>query len=204
MARMDLRLLYTGLSLFFLLTSCGNRAERQSDLKSFDLVGLVESQVIFLTDNEYQLIKKSSLGPSDDLAEYVPDSAGWVREMSILRTADISKPGLRSYYALDSYDSLDYTIEHYNLLESGNSNTIYQKIYRDAASDQLLKIQALQNVSNPIYDSKRYLEITFQKVGKDTEIIDSIVVRGYQTMILSDTVIYESISKILPGKKPSK
>jgi hypothetical protein len=194
------RLLYTGLSLLFLLTACGNRTERQSDLKSFDLVGLVDAQVIFLTHNKYQVSKESSLGTSNELVQYVPDSAGWVREMGIIRTADISKPGLRSYYALASYDSLDYTIEHYTLLASGNSNTIYQKVYRDAASDQLLKIKALQKVSNPIYDSKRYLEITFQEVGKDTGIIDSIVVRGYQTMILSDTVIYKSISKILPGK----
>lgn len=197
---MDLRLLYTGLCLWLLVTSCGNRAERQSDLKSFDLVGLVDSQVIFLTDNEYQVIKNSSMGTSTDFAQFVPDSSGWVREMSIIRTADISKPGLRSYFALESYDSLDYNIEHYTLLDSGNSNTLYQKIYRDAASGRLLKIKALQNVSNPIYDSKRYMEITFQEVGKDTEIIDSILVRGYQTMILSDTVFYHSLSKILPGK----
>jgi hypothetical protein len=202
--RMDPRLLYTGLSLLFFLTSCGNRTERQSDLKSFDLEGLVDSQVSFLVENEYQVIKKSSLGTSNDLVQYVPDSAGWVREMSIIRTVDISKPGLRSYYSLESYDSLDCTIEHYTLLDPGNSNTLYQKIYRDAASDQLLKIKALQNVSNPIYDSKRYLEITFQEVGNDTAIIDSIVVSGYQTMILSDTVIYQSISKILPGKKPGR
>jgi hypothetical protein len=90
------------------------------------------------------------------------------------------------------------------LLDPGNSNTLYQKIYRDATSDQLLKIKALQNVSNPIYDSKRYLEITFQEVGNDTGIIDSIVVSGYQTMIVSDTVNYQSISKILPGKNPGK
>jgi hypothetical protein len=197
---MDLRLLYTGLSFLFLLTSCGNSAERQPDLKSFDLERLVDSQVIFLAENEYQVIKKSSLGTSDDLVQYVPDSAGWVREMGIIRTADISKPGLRSYYTLESYDSLEYTIEHYSLLNSGNSNIIYQKIYRDAASDQLLKIQALQNVNNPIYDSNRYLEITFKEAEKDQEVIDSILVRGYQTMILSDTVIYQSISKIIPGK----
>jgi hypothetical protein len=195
---MDLRLLITGLCFLFVITSCGNRAEHQSDLKSFDLVGLLDSQVIFLTNNKFQINKKSSLGTSNDLTQYVPDSAGWVREMSIIRTADIGKPGLRAYYRLESYDSLDNKIEYYNLLDSGNSNTIYQKIYRDAASDKLLKIKALQNVSNPIYDSKRYIEVTFKDTGGDMQIIDTILVRGYQTMILSDTTFYHSICKILP------
>ncbi len=200
MIRTDLGLLYTGLWLLFFATSCGNRPEDQSDQKSFDLVGLIDSQVIFLTDNEYQVIKTSSLGSSTELAQYIPDSAGWVSEMSIIRTADISKPGLRSYYRLERYDSLDYTIEYYTLLDSGNSNTVYQKIYHDATTGKLLKIKALQNVSNPIYDSKRYVEISFQEVDKDTAVIDSIMVKGYQTMILSDTVFYHSTSKIMPGK----
>jgi hypothetical protein len=89
-------------------------------------------------------------------------------------------------------------VDHYILLDSGNSNTIFQKIYRDDASDHLLKIQALQVVKNPIYDSKRFIEIIFKDVDSDKQIIDSISVEGYQTMILSDTTFYRSISKILP------
>jgi len=118
--------------------------------------------------------------------------------LNIIRTADISKPGLRSYYAIETYDSLEFNIDHYILMDSGNSTTIYQKIYRDKTSRQLLKVKAFQNVNNPIYDSERYIEIIFNKKDRDNLIIDSIMVEGFQKMILSDTTFYRSISKILP------
>ena len=195
---MDLRLLCAGLSFFFWITSCGNRTENQSDQNSFDLVDLVDSQVIFLTNNNYQIRKISRLGSSNESTQFVPDSTGWARELNIIRTADISKPGLRSYYAYETYDSLEFNIDHYTLMDSENSTTIYQKIYCEKASGQLLKIQALQNVNNPIYDSERYIEIIFNKEDGDNLIIDSIIVEGFQKMILSDTTLYRSISKILP------
>ena len=198
MVQMDLRLLFTGLSFLFLITSCGHRAERKPDLKSFNLEGLIDSQVVFLTNNKYQLNKKSDLGTSTESTQYIPDSAGWVRELSIIRAADISKPGLRSYYTLESFDSVGYDIDHYILLDPGNSNTIFQKIYHDRASGQILKIQALQVVSNPIYDSKRYIKITFKEGERDKPVIDSLLVSGFQAMIFSDTTFYRSISKILP------
>jgi hypothetical protein len=198
MIRMDLRPVLAGLIFIFWMASCGNMAENQSDQNSFDLVGLVDSQVILLTNNNYQIRKISRLGSSDESTQFVPDSAGWARELNIIRTADISKPGLRSYYTIETYDSLEFNIDHYTLLDSGNSTTIYQKIYWEKASGQLLKIQALQNVNNPIYDSERYIEIIFNKEDRENLIIDSIIVEGFQKMILSDTTLYRSISKILP------
>ena len=195
---MDLRPVLAGLIFIFWMASCGNMAENQSDQNSFDLVGLVDSQVILLTNNNYQIRKISRLGSSDESTQFVPDSAGWARELNIIRTADISKPGLRSYYTIETYDSLEFNIDHYTLLDSGNSTTIYQKIYWEKASGKLLKIQALQNVNNPIYDSERYIEIIFNKEDRENLIIDSIIVEGFQKMILSDTTLYRSISKILP------
>jgi hypothetical protein len=198
MIRMDLRPVLAALIFIFWMASCGNMAENQTDQNSFDLVGLVDSQVILLTNNNYQIRKISRLGSSDESTQFVPDSAGWARELNIIRTADISKPGLRSYYTIETYDSLEFNIDHYTLLDSGNSTTIYQKIYWEKASGQLLKIQALQNVNNPIYDSERYIEIIFNKEDRENLIIDSIIVEGFQKMILSDTTLYRSISKILP------
>jgi len=214
MIQMNLRLLIKGLFVFWML-SCGNRTENQSDLQSFDLVGLVDSQVIFLTNNQYQVNKSSGLGPSEERTQFVPDSAGWARELNIIRTVDISKPGLRSYYALKTYDSLEFRIEHYFLMDSGNSDIIFQKIYRDKYTNQLLRVQILQNVTNPIYYSNRFIELIIKKEDEENlknmdilmdednqeewnnPIIDSIIVEGFQKMILSDTTFYRSISKIL-------
>ncbi len=194
---MDLRPVLAGLIFIFWMASCDYMTENQSDQNSFDLVGLVDSQVILLTNNNYQIRKISRLGSSNESTQFVPDSAGWARELNIIRTADISKPGLRSYYAIETYDSLEFKIDHYTLLDSGNSTTIYQKIYWEKASGQLMKIQALQNVNNPIYNSERYIEIIFNKEDRENLVIDSIIVEGFQKMILSDTTLYRSISKIL-------
>lgn len=196
---MDLRLLFAGLAFVLWISSCGNRPENQSKIKTFDLVGLIDSQVNLLSSNKYQIQKTSRLGSSEENTRYVPDSAGWARELNVIRTADISKPGLRAYYTIETYDSLEFTIDQYNLIDSGNSNTIYQKIYHGRSSGQILKVQALQKVNNPIYDSRRFIEISFkEEKDEDNLIIDSIVVVGFQKMILSDTTFYRSIGRILP------
>jgi len=196
---MDLRLLFAGLAFVLWISSCGNRPENQSKIKTFDLVGLIDSQVNLLSSNKYQIQKTSRLGSSEESTRYVPDSAGWARELNVIRTADISKPGLRAFYTIETYDSLEFTIDQYNLIDSGNSNTIYQKIYHRRSSGQILKVQALQKVNNPIYDSRRFIEISFkEKKDEDNLIIDSIVVVGFQKMILSDTTFYRSIGRILP------
>lgn len=162
-------------------------------------MGLIDSQVNFLSNNKYQIQKTSLLGSSEESTRYVPDSAGWARELNVIRTADISKPGLRAFYTVESYDSSEFTIDQYNLVDSGNSITIYQKIYHEKTSGQILKVKALQKVNNPIYNSRRFMEISFKEKSDDDElIIDSIIVVGFQKMILSDTTFYRSVGKILP------
>ena len=179
------------------LSSCKKNIENRSFEHKFDLSDLVDSQVIYLSANHYGVRKISSLGDKKDTVENYPDSSGWAKELNILKTVDVSKPGLRPYYNFKSYQDASCQIESYNLTDTGRLNTIYQKIFRDKITKKLARIEAEQIIDNPIYHSSRYIEIIFKQDDADTPVIDSLKVKGYQKMIFQDTAFYNSIAKII-------
>ena len=184
--------------LIISLSACNRNIETQSDDKNaFDLVGLIDSQVILLSKNEYGIQKFTKLGQKKENIELFPDSAGWVKELNIIKTTDINKPGLSPFYNLISSDSSVYSIDSYVLNDVGRSNVIYQKIYREKRTDHLTRIKIKQNIKNPIYHSSRFIDISFKKLNADQGLADSILVKGYQKIIFLDTAFYYSISKIV-------
>jgi len=190
-------LFFTGWLVMLSFPSCRKNTEVRSYQEALDLEGLVNTQVVYFSDNHYGIHKRSCLGQKEEVVEHYPDSAGWSKQLDILKTVDISKPGLRSYYAAESYESPSFLIDYYVLIDTGRSNTMYQKIFRDKLTNHLARIQAKQRVDNPIYHSGRYIEIVFRTIDEDIPIIDSIKVEGYQKIIFQDTVFYSSIGKII-------
>ena len=197
MQGIDHRLLLMGLAMVVLMYSCGENPSSMSDLRSFDLKGLADGQVTTLSQGGYRIQKISQLGPSQDKTEYRPDSSGWKRELDILRNADISKPGLRPYYSYTNYDSVDLIVEHYALTDTGQSDVIYQKVYHHKNSGLLWKIEVLQQVNNPIYNSSRIIQAIFREEDNQQMLLDSLKVKGFQHMIISDTTFYQTTCKIL-------
>jgi len=191
----DYLMLFGG--IIFILSSCSKSTEYQSDQNTFDLEGLVNSQVFFLYDNHYGIHKITKLGSKEEVVEQYPDSSGWANELKILKTADINKPGVRPYYNFKSSESFLYSIDSYILNETGRSNTLFQKIYRDKQTNHLARIMVEQRIDNPIYHSGRYIVIVFKGLEEDVVIIDSIKVTGYQKIIFLDTTFYNSISRII-------
>jgi hypothetical protein len=190
-------LFFTGWLIILSFPSCMKKTEVWSYQEAFDLGSLVNNQIIYLSGNHYGVRKMSSLGQKEDVTEHYPDSAGWAKELDILKTADISKPGVRPYYAAESYESPLFLIDNFILTDTGRSNTMYQKIFRDKQTNRLARIQAEERVDNPIYHSGRYIEIVFRTIDEDVLIIDSIKVEGYQKIIFQDTAFYSSIAKII-------
>lgn len=186
-------LVFGGGVVLLLVSACSRNIENQSNTDIFDLEGLIDSQVITLSSNNYGIQKLIKLGSEEDMIEYYPDSAGWARELDIIKTANINKPGLSPYYNLLTQDSSIYLIDTYVLNDTGRSSTLYQKIYRSKKSRYINKIKIKQQTDNPIYHSGRNIEVVF-KQQEDDVIIDSIIVSGYQKIIFLDTALYQSIS----------
>ena len=198
MKRINLLLITAGWGILMVLSCCGRNPETQSYEKLFDLGSLIDSQVIYLSVNHYGIRKISSLGFQEEVTENYPDSSGWEKELSIIKTADLSKPGLRPYYMVKTYEKALFLVDEYFVTDSGSLPTIYQKIVRDKDSGQLARIEAQQRVNNPIYHSNRHIEIVFNQGDAYKLIIDSILVKGYQKIISQDTVFYTTIAKVIP------
>jgi len=191
-------LLMNGVLIIILsLSSCSSNNEHQFDQNAFNLESLVNAQVFFLSDNNYGILKTSRLGSKEEQVEHYLDSSGWANELNILKTADISKPGLRPYYTFQSSESSRHLIDSYIIMDTGKYSTVYQKIYRDKKSNHLAKIIVEQRVDNPIYHSGRNIEIVFKGFDKNAVIIDSIKVEGFQKIIFMDTAHYTSISRVV-------
>jgi hypothetical protein len=150
-----------------------------------------------LSENGFGIYKTSRLGSKEEQVEQYLDSSGWANELNILKTADISKPGLRPYYTFKSSESSHHLIDAYIINDTGRFSTVYQKIYRDKKSNHLARIIVEQRVDNPIYHSGRNIEIVFKGLDESTVIIDSIKVEGFQKIIFMDTAHYTSISRIV-------
>jgi len=194
----DSLLFYGGVFIILSVSACSISIENQSYQNTFDLEGLINSQVISLSANNYGIQKITRLGSKEEIVEQYPDSSGWAKELNIIKTADINKPGLRPYYDLLSSDSSIYTIDTYILNDTGRSNTIYQKIYHSKNNNHLIRIGIKQQIDNPIYHSGRYIEVIFKGPKDDVVLIDSIIVKGYQKIIFLDTAFYNSISRTIP------
>ena len=197
MKRIDALLILGGVIILSLMPACSGSIEDQSYPDTFDLEGLINAEVIFLSSKNFGIQKSIRLGSYEEKVELFPDSARWAKELNIIKTANINKPGLRPYYELQTIDSSIYLIDTYVLSDTERSNTLYQKIFRTKKNGYLEKICIKQQTDNPIYHSGRDIEVVFKRPDEDN-IIDSIIVKGYQKIIFLDTAFYQTISRTIP------
>lgn len=179
-----------------LLGSCRQRFSSES-LVTFNLEKLMDDQVSLLARGDFELHKKTIIDDSVESFYLMPDSLGWQKELSIFKTADIHKPGLRGFYRKNIVMENGIQIEMYALEDTSQSETLFLKIKRDQISELIQSIEAAQQTDNPIYRSKRDLYLYFINPGQDYIQLDSFVVKGYQKMILQDTVSYFTAGKIV-------
>lgn len=187
----------TGLTLVVCMSSCLKKIETRNDQDVFYMEDLINNQIVYLSSHNYGIRKITRLGEREEITENYPDSLEWTKEFNILKDADISKPGLRPFYDIRSYETPMYRIDHYVLKDSGKSNTLYQKVFRDIKSGKLLRLLTEQYVQNPIYHSERRIELVFATIHGNT-VIDSITVTGYQKMIARDTAYYSLMARMIP------
>jgi hypothetical protein len=194
--------------LFFLslfLNSCLQR--NQNDPGTiFDLEGFINSQVESLARENPELKKNSRIGSESETLTIVLDSLGWQKELSIFKTADIHKPGLRDLYERNLKESGTESIEEYVLQDTSKSEILFLRIIKEKGSGLISLIEAGQQTDNPIYNSSRYLYLQFLPDDQEQVRLDSFGIRGFQKMILQDSVIYFTSGKIIrpdaadPGK----
>lgn len=194
--RTRLLVLLWGGFLLQISISCGPRATRHREIRIFNLDSLLNIQTTLLSHSNLLFRKHTIIGDSIQSVKLENDSTGWEKEFSIFRTADIHKPGLREFYDKKIFREAPFLITEYISNDSSKTDTYFLKVFRDLESGRLKKIEAQQNIHNPIYLTRRILKLFFKNSGNN-DLLDSLYVAGFQKMVTQDTVSYLTAGKII-------
>lgn len=188
--------------IFLLLTvvaSVGINActESNQTSKLYNMDSLVTQQVSLLVMNKPTLRKHAILGSTMDTLAYVPDSAGWSRELDIFRQLDaMNKPVHRSNYLVDDnlYDpGSNLTVKAFTALEPLPVRSL--RVFYDTDIQQPRKIEAVYDEENSLYKSSKNLLLEFQQIN-NKNVLTSYSIDGGQKMILSDSVTFSVKGRI--------
>lgn len=177
--------------------SCKNKPEKIQSYQSFELVELIDRQVGLLSKEGKSLRKTIDLNGKLEEIQVSPDSSSWVKELSIYKSADINKPGLRPFYNYTRKEINKSLEELYQLNDSGRCETTWLRIIKDINTKKITRISARQNVVNPIYVSMRYMDLFFSEFDESEILLDSFAISGYQKMMSQDTVLYSTSGKVM-------
>ncbi len=169
------------------LLSCSTTPRAVVGSEYLDLDSLLAEEISWLAQQGVALQKKVVLGDSVQVAELEGDSTVLTRELEIFLAINPAQPKYRNAFetqkqgAREEYTKVDVTGE----LQS------FTVLYDGSALD---RVTGIVYEETAIYTAFREFAIDFE-----TGHIASFSVKGYQKMILSDTVFFSAVTNVIDG-----
>jgi hypothetical protein len=177
--------------LFIVLISCGERESDENGPKRyFDLKGFVENQIVYLDEKKPEVDKSASL--DGEVKVIRTRDIDWKKELELFVQADINKPAYAQSYDVIRKDSLTY---EYKLKANTDLPVRYLKIVSDTSIKSPVKVIAVLESRNRIYESQKNIELTCSKKDNLWH-LSTYTVKGYQKLIFMDPKEFEISSKI--------
>ena len=181
--------------LFCGLISCGNIKPQEASVY-FSLDSLLDLQSDHLVASKAKLTKITFSAKDSAFAELNPDSLGWSNEFQLIRELDINKPSLSGRYKQikkkDTNSNLD--VIRYESTED-DLDVEYFELYYLKELKELKLIKASSFESNSIFKSSKNIELELDNINDKLQ-ITRYNVKGYQKMILQDSVKFRIEGKI--------
>ncbi|MFZ5999661.1 MAG: hypothetical protein ACOYW3_04065 [Bacteroidota bacterium] len=161
-----------------------------------DIDSLVNQQVASLVAANASLEKKAALGKDESVASFTPDSTGWSHELELFRQLDaINKPSFREGYNVEVKRDTQSNLQVLALTSREPNRIPSINFYFFGARNNLKKVDARLEEVNPLFANSRLLQMTFDdEFGKP--VITGYTIRGFQKMILGDTVRFSIESRV--------
>ena len=180
------------LPVLWLLTTCsissGNQKEARKIDAYFDLAGLMQQQVAYLSETNPKINKNAIIDGQQEALEQ--DSVNWEKELNIFAKADINKPRLLSQYRTNTYtDDAGHRVTQYQNVDKHVSGVIKMEIVEDPSSNKLLNIFIESGEYNTLFTSEVELEMRFEE-KKNEPRLTSYSISGFEKVILRDTMRY--------------
>lgn len=164
----------------------------------FPIGTLVDQQVLALTDRGAGLTKQAVLGSETEAKDYIPaDTSAWRKELDIFAELEtINRPANRNSYVIT--DGLRDTNSNLLIREFTDTTGLpvrYLRVYYHETADRPRIIEALYETDHALYATSRKLNMEFRRIGGKL-MLTTYSVRGWQKMMLGDTVEYSISGKI--------
>jgi len=184
-------------TLATLLLSCQRGEPRLSNAINPDLDSLWLSQVALLMKSNASLQKEVTMNDSSEVNVSQPkDSLAWANELEILRAIR----NLQLASNLPLYSKTTYKDSTSNLLVTAYLATKNVQLkslkFFKTEHQELKKIEAEFSEQNSLLDNQKKIILFFSEVNNKNR-LTSYSVKGYQHMVLSDTLLFELKANII-------
>jgi hypothetical protein len=175
----------------FFVSGCENEAAQQKTINTyFDLKGLIENQIVYLNERKPKVTKTIVLNGKKEINSSA--SIDWKKELELFTQADINKPAYKNSYSIIRKNATEY---EYRLNEKEDLNVRFLKVKIDTIQKQPRFIQALLRSENRIYESEKYIELTFSNINNEWQPV-SYSVKGYQKLLMMNPKTFNVFAKI--------
>ncbi len=184
-------------TLATLLLSCQRGEPRLSNTIKPDLDSLWLTQVALLMKSNANLQKEVTMNDTSEVNVSQPkDSLAWANELEILRA--IRNVQLASNLPL--YNKTNYKDSTSNLLVTAYQATKNLQLkslkFFKTENQELKKIEAEFTEQNSLLDNQKKIILFFSEVNNKNR-LTSYSIKGYQHMVLSDTLQFELKANII-------
>lgn len=188
-----LKKLLASVGMVFLLVSCEQAELKESEVTEisqyFDVEGLLAANAEELLQREVKLSKVASFGGEVEKTTIWLDSAAVIRELDVFRDADINKPEFADSYRKEVTQENGIEVVSYLAEDKEELNVNYLRVFMDAETEEVERLEALFSNKNILYNSTRLLKVEFGKVGA-AQLPHSYTIEGVQKMIFSKPANY--------------
>lgn len=182
--------------LVILCVSCGD-IKPQETSAYFSIDSLLNSQTVILLEGQQKLQKLAIVNGDSATSILAPDSLEWANEFQLFRDLNVNEPALIGRYKISEREDLNSNLKvmSYQALEDELEIKSFDIYYLKNISD--VKIITAQSKSkNSIFESEKNIRLEFDKENEDLQ-LKSYTSKGFQKMILQDSVVYEVRGKII-------
>lgn len=160
-----------------------------------ELNSLLEQQITKLELVRPALEKTVVLDGKHDRVVIEPEDVKWEEVLRLFFRADISSQKLIGIYQIDESDSSGIHIQNYVKKPDEKGNITNLSILK--YPEDSLKIHAHEIMRNPISLSDLEMAICFRMTETNDMLLSNYQIRGFQKMILKDTVFYTISGKLI-------
>ncbi|HMP99366.1 MAG TPA: hypothetical protein PKC24_06260 [Cyclobacteriaceae bacterium] len=190
--------LITILVLLSLLMACIDQSSIQRG-DYFSIDSLVNAQVAQLAAGNFVLEKTASLNGVQEHSSTSLDSAGWARELDIIRRADINKPAYSNAFKISISDDLNSNLKLKTYQLQNDLPVKSLKIYYLNDVNEIRRIRASIEEETRVFVNDKEILLEFDIINNQL-LLKKYLIEGKQKMILGDSTYYRIAGEIISSQ----